>query len=90
MNFSDLFERLGLIINPQALVLNPYSILPYLDITINLKSKRPYLPKDKTKLQSKVIKSPRSSLQRIEEEMKFLYSLLFNKYYPLVRYCLEY
>ena len=54
MNFSDLFERLGLIINPQALVLNPYSILPYLDITISLKSERPYLPKNKTKLQSEV------------------------------------
>ena len=54
LKFSDLFERLGLIINLQALVLDPSSILPYLDITINLKSEGPYLPKNKIKLQCEV------------------------------------
>ena len=54
LKFSDLFKRLGLIINLQALVLDPSSILPYLDITFSLKSVGPYLPKNKTKLQSEV------------------------------------
>ena len=54
LKFSDLFERLRLIINLQCLVLDSSFILPYLEITFNFKSEGPYLPKNKTKLQFEI------------------------------------